>query len=637
MVRGVSAAGAAGADVAGALLQALEPGCGLGLAVHDEDLRMLVISPSLAELSGTTAEAQLGRRLTEALPGEVGEVAEASLREVAATREPLLRLEPAVEAGRERGWLISVYPLDYHGRELIAVVAMDVTESRRAHDRLQASRERLAAAQQMAGVGSWSWDVVADTWSWSAELFRLIGIEESDPPPPFGDVIQAVAPASREEVRRITARALHDGEPYELAFPVALPRGRRRILRGSGVPVRDDEGRVVRIDGFAQDVTELSRAATRQSAVAALGRMALSGVPIDVLLRLAVEAVVTELELDYALVAELEGDRLVARARSGSSYGQELRLGPDSLAAYTLRAGGPVIVPDWDAETTVPRPPLAMRSGLGSSAAVPIGPPEARFGVLSGHALEPGRVGLEDAAFMASVATIIASATARLAVEHEVADQSAARGRLVAQALDAEDRARRGISEALHDGTLQDLLALGHDVSRLCAATAEGEHHLGRVRDGLARAVRQIREVMLDLHPVLLQVGGLESALRAICAQSARTGAYECSVEIDPAAASPRDELVLSLARELLRNVAKHASASAVSVRVRRTPEAIALEVLDDGVGIEPGRLRAALGEGHIGVASSYERAEAIGGSMRVGPRADGRPGTQAVALLPLP
>ena len=94
---------------------------------------------------------------------------------------------------------------------------------------------------------------------------------------------------------------------------------------------------------------------------------------------------------------------------------------------------------------------------------------------------------------------------------------------------------------------------------------------------------------------------------------------------------------MLALARELLRNVAKHAMARSVRVAVRWTPGGIVLEVTDDGIGIEPGRLRAAVGQGHIGVASSHERAEAIGGSMRVGPRADGRPGTQAIAVLPLP
>jgi two-component system NarL family sensor kinase len=204
----------------------------------------------------------------------------------------------------------------------------------------------------------------------------------------------------------------------------------------------------------------------------------------------------------------------------------------------------------------------------------------------------------------------------------------------VALALDAEDRARRSISEALHDGPLQDLLALGHDVTRLRPAAAGDDTHLGRVRDGLARAVSQIREVMLDLHPVQLQVGGLESALRAICSQQAAAGGYACEVRIEPAAAGRRDELVLSLARELLRNVGKHAGARQVTVCVALEQGALRLDVVDDGVGLAEDRLTEALGSGHIGLASRRERAEAVGGSFRVGARDDGQPGTQAVAIL---
>jgi len=505
--------------VAAALVESLAPGSGLGLAVHDADLCMLLISPSLAELSGASAEAQLGRRLTEALPGEIGEVAEASLRRVAATREPLLHLEPAVEAGRERGWLISVYPLVHDSRELIAVIALDVTESRRAQERLQHSRERLAEAQRMASVGSWSWDVQEDSWTWSE-----------------------MPESSRETVRRATAAALDDGQPFELSLPLLLPGGERRVLHGRGVPVRDDAGTVVRVDGFAQDVTERLRAEAQQRTAAALGRLALSGMPLDALQGQAAEAVADELE----------------------------------------------------------------------------------------------RPGDEDAAFLETVSTILASAAERLRREEALAEYSVARGRLVAQALDAEDRARRSVSEALHDGPLQDLLALGHEISRLQPAAEGDAYHLGRVRDGIARAVQQIRDVMLDLHPVMLQVGGLDSALRAICTRHARADGYRCEVEIDPRAAGGRDELVLSLARELLRNVGKHARAGRVDVRVSRTEEGIALEVSDDGAGFEHGRLREALGQGHIGVASSRERAEAIGGRMSVGPRADGASGTQAVAVLPL-
>ena len=520
-------------DVAGALLDALLPGSGLGVAVHDEDLRVLVISPSLAELSGTEPGEQLGRRLTEALPGEVGEVAEASIRAVAASRRPLLRLEPAVDAGRERGWLIHVYPIDHEGRELVAVIALDVTESRRAHEHLQQTRERLDTAQRMARVGSWSWDVTGDQWHWSEELFRIAGLTTAGPPPDFRALLAAIPEEHRGAIRDITTKALHDGLPYEIRFPVILPDGRRRIVRGRGVPVRGDSGAVERIHGFAQDVTELGRAESQQRAAAALGQLALSGVTLEVLMREAADAVARELGLDFVgVVQPVPGGDGALEVRALSSGGTpfsgsgDVRLDAESLTAQVLRTGTTIVVPDWDRERVLPRAPLATRLGVRSSAAVLIGTREAPIGVLSGHSAAPGRVGDEDAAFLAAVANVLASATTRLESEAAVAAGSEARGRLVALALDAEDRARRGISEALHDGPLQDLLALGHDVSRLRPAADGDEEHLARVRGGLARAVRQIREVMLDLHPVQLQVGGLESALRAICAQQAAASGY---------------------------------------------------------------------------------------------------------------
>ena len=625
-------------DVAGALLEALGPGAGIGVAVHDEDLRVLVISPSLAELSGTEPGEQLGRTLTEALPDEVGEIAEASLRAVAASGEPLLRLEPAVEAGRERGWLLHVYPIDHEDRDLVAVIALDVTESRRAHERLQQSRERLATAQRMARVGSWSWDVRGDRWQWSEELYRIAGLSPTGPPPDLRTLLRSVAEEDRDAVREVTTQALRDGRPYEINFSVVLPDGRRRLLRGRGVPVRGDRGAVEQIHGFAQDVTELARAESQQRAAAAFGRLALTGVTFDVLLREASEALVRELGLDVVGIVQRRSDgRLTLRAIAGPGaapcpVGQVL--GDESLCAQVLREGGPLIVPDWEAQRSVPRTPLTEQLGLRSSAAVVIGPREAPIGVISGHSAAPGRVSEDDAAFMESIANVLASAETRLESEAEVVASSEARGRLVALALDAEDRARRSISEALHDGPLQDLLALGHDVARLRPAAAGDEEHLRRVRQGLARAVSQIREVMLDLHPVQLQVGGLESALRAICAQQASASGYECVVRIEPAAAGRRDELVLSLARELLRNAGKHARAERVDVSVGLEQGAVRLEVVDDGVGFADDRLPEALGSGHIGLASSRERAEAVGGSFRVGPRDDGLPGTQAVAIL---
>jgi PAS domain S-box-containing protein len=638
----MAGAGRAGSNaLAESLVASLGAGAPIGLAVHDDDLRVLAMSPSLAELSGAPVEELLGRRLVDVLPAEIARVAEDSLRPVLADRRPQRGLEPAVVAGRERGWLVDVYPLERHGRRLVAVVALDVTQSRATRERLRESRAMLARVQQMAGVGSWSWDVTADTWTWSDQLLRIAELEPGSQPPDLATLLGAINPADREAVRAVTAGALRDGEPYEVSFTMTRRNGRRRTVRGRGVPVRGAGGHVVRVDGFAQDVTELERSESRQRVVTALGRMALSGAPISALLPHATDLIAEELEIEHAAIVEqLAGGELRLCALNGGRERPDdhgpMVADPSSLAAFALRVGGTTIVRDWNRETRLPKPPLVVRYGINSSAATVIGTPEAPFGVLAGHAVDPERLGDDAVAFIEAVAAIIASAVERRASEDRLAEQAAARRRLVAQALDAGDRARRGISEALHDGPLQDLLALGHDVSRLQAAGEEDGYHLDRVRDGIGRAIRQIREVMLDLHPVALQVGGLEPALRAVCAQQARIGGYRCDVRIEAGASGVRDELVLSLARELLRNAAKHAHASCVEVAVRGDADGVVLEVADDGVGIEDGRLREALAQGHVGVASSRERAEAIGGRLRVGPRPDGRRGTHATALLPL-
>ena len=68
-------------------------------------------------------------------------------------------------------------------------------------------------------------------------------------------------------------------------------------------------------------------------------------------------------------------------------------------------------------------------------------------------------------------------------------------------------------------------------------------------------------------------------------------------------------------------------------VSVQRTADAILLEVADDGAGIPDGRLGAALHEGHIGLASSIQRVEAVGGTLTLSPPAGG---LAAAVMLPV-
>jgi two-component system, NarL family, sensor kinase len=226
--------------------------------------------------------------------------------------------------------------------------------------------------------------------------------------------------------------------------------------------------------------------------------------------------------------------------------------------------------------------------------------------------------------WMGAAATGISLLLTRRA--EEVADLGASRGRLVAQALEAEDAARLRLAEALHDEPLQDVLA-----ARQLLGAGDAE----LAREGLDRAAVQLREVMFDLHPSVLERAGLRAALRALAEREARRGGFSAQIEVDEDTEGLHDRLVFALTRELLSNAARHSEAEAVRIRVARRDGALELEVSDDGVGIDLAAATHALQNGHIGLATAAERVDAVGGEFAVSTAPDGL-GTVARASLPV-
>jgi PAS domain S-box-containing protein len=200
----------------------------------------------------------------------------------------------------------------------------------------------------------------------------------------------------------------------------------------------------------------------------------------------------------------------------------------------------------------------------------------------------------------------------------EVARLADERARLVLQLLDAEQRERRRVSQALHDDALQNLIAAFDELAEAEAGSATHEEACRRIAPLLERSIDQLRDTALELHPLLLERKGLLVALDAIARGAAGLGSFRVSVRVDPDAAGVNDRMVLSVGRELLINAAKHSQASRVSVVAEPIAEGVRLTVADDGVGISEERRERALEEGHIGLASVAERLAAIGGRLEL-------------------
>jgi two-component system NarL family sensor kinase len=214
-----------------------------------------------------------------------------------------------------------------------------------------------------------------------------------------------------------------------------------------------------------------------------------------------------------------------------------------------------------------------------------------------------------------------------------IEELAASRGRLVQEALGAEDRERKRLAEALHDEALQELLVAGQEIDE---AERGDRAALIRAREGVRRAVAWLRAAIFDLHPYVVEHAGLEGALRSIVGELARRGGLRWRVVVDFELGERHDQLVVSLVRELATNVLKHARASELGVTLTRSPQgSLLLEVRDDGRGVEPGDLGAALSRGHIGLASCRERVEAVHGRFEVRDAPGG--GTEVRIELPRP
>jgi two-component system NarL family sensor kinase len=221
------------------------------------------------------------------------------------------------------------------------------------------------------------------------------------------------------------------------------------------------------------------------------------------------------------------------------------------------------------------------------------------------------------ASYLAWIGAAVTLLSALLARRERVVEALlATRQRLVVEALAAEDRERKRLSEDLHDGPLQTLLAARHDLEDVVVPDQPGPG--ARALEAITSTITRLRQQVSELHPHLIDQVGLEPALRQAGERAARRGGFELDLELERDDASPNDGVLFRCAAELLANAATHSAARHVTLRLASEDDEDVLEVIDDGIGFDPERLDERLREGHIGVLSLRERAEGLGGSLRI-------------------
>lgn len=204
---------------------------------------------------------------------------------------------------------------------------------------------------------------------------------------------------------------------------------------------------------------------------------------------------------------------------------------------------------------------------------------------------------------------------------------------LLGQAMDAQERERRSLAEALHDEALQNVLAARHDVDEGRSPPYRQEA-LGRADLALAEAAQQMRSIVGELHPAVLKELGLVQAVQALVGSARGRGKFDVRAEYAPVPRFRLENLAFDAARELLGNIVKHAEARHVRIRLHAADGRVSMLLEDDGVGLPPGATTDSVRRGHIGLASLRVRIESAGGRLLLEPRLPS--GTSALVELPL-
>lgn len=326
------------------------------------------------------------------------------------------------------------------------------------------------------------------------------------------------------------------------------------------------------------------------------------------------------------------GNFLLARSTGNGAMGELDRIGPplgnrqcenDCLCTKAMREAIPVLARDVRSEA---RATVCHEAGLKSVVAVPLHAHEHVLGVLFLGSSTERSFEQRDLDALSAIGQQIGMALANARLFEEVQAREQARVRLIEQIIAAQEGERQRIARDLHDSTGQSLSAIimGLEAMEEIGTSDEARltQRVERTKELARNALTDLRELVFDLRPIALDDLGLVPALRAHADRHLGERGVLVSFESRGLKERLPSRLETSLFRvlqEAVNNVAKHAYARSVSIRLLRVDKEFTAVVEDDGVGFDPTTVhRPTHPERGLGLLGIRERIEMLGGSVQV-------------------
>jgi diguanylate cyclase (GGDEF)-like protein/PAS domain S-box-containing protein len=175
--------------------------------------------------------------------------------------------------------------LELRVRERTDALRADIEKRKRVEQQLAARERQLAEALHLAQIGSWNWEAASNQLTWSDEMYRIHGESRETFNVTTEGAIALIHPDDIEMLKKTIEESSKSGKPFRIEHRVVTPSGRTKTFSSHGNVVLDREGRLVRLFGTVQDITEARQA----------------------------EAAVREAEERYRMVVELSPDAILVQ------------------------------------------------------------------------------------------------------------------------------------------------------------------------------------------------------------------------------------------------------------------------------------------------------------------------------------
>jgi len=211
----------------------------------------------LAMLLFSVLSIGLARAIAKQLTGEIDHLKLATARVAQGDFSQPIEVESRDEIGQLAAQFGEMTTQRKAAEDALAQRLTELGESR---INLAENHRRLEEAQEISHIGSWEWDIAADTITWSDELYRIYSASPESFDPSYEAHLQRVHPDDREAMDASVRRAMKAHEPFAFEHRIIHPDGTIRLIHAKGHVIVNDSGEIVRMLGTGQDMTERKEA-----------------------------------------------------------------------------------------------------------------------------------------------------------------------------------------------------------------------------------------------------------------------------------------------------------------------------------------------------------------------------------------